>query len=146
MRIGVALSVLAAASCMGFPLSDEMACADYEARVRAVGSLPPVLKTVGLENYSSNRLTYVLMNALEMTRGGRIWLNWISGGDGAESFTAGCWSDDGGKTFTDVNFVTERTAGYGIDIDFGKRRSRLAAGAPDIGAEESAPGMLLLVW
>ena len=87
--------------------ADEMTCADYEARVRAVGSIPPVLKTAGLENYSSNRLAYVLMNALEMTRGGRIWLNWISGGDGAESFTAGCWSDDGGKTFTDVNFVID---------------------------------------
>lgn len=85
----------------------EMSCADYEAYVRAVGSIPPVLKTEGLENYSSNRLAFALMNALEMTRGGRIWLNWISGGDGAESFTAGCWSDDGGRTFTDVNFVID---------------------------------------
>ena len=85
----------------------EMTCADYEAYVRAVGSIPPVLKTEELENYSSNRLTFALMNALEMTRGGRIWLNWISGGDGAESFTAGCWSDDGGRTFTDVNFVID---------------------------------------
>ena len=51
----------------------EMSCADYEAYVRAVGSIPPVLKTEGLENYSSNRLAFALMNALEMTRGGRIW-------------------------------------------------------------------------
>ncbi len=90
-------------------------CADWEAYVRAVGSIPPVFKTVGVENYSSNRLSFVLMNALEMTRGGRIWLNWISGGDGADSFTVGAWSDDGGKTFTDVNFVIDSHDGTVTD-------------------------------
>lgn len=102
--------VLLPSLALGFALAargGEMTCADYEAYVRSVGSIPPVLKTTGLESYSSNRLAYALMNALEMTRGGRIWLNWIAGGDGAESFTAGSWSDDGGKTFTDVNFVID---------------------------------------
>ena len=77
--------VLLPSLALGFALAargGEMTCADYEAYVRSVGSIPPVLKTTGLESYSSNRLAYALMNALEMTRGGRIWLNWIAGGDG----------------------------------------------------------------
>ena len=52
----------------------------------------------------------------------------------------------GAKTFRSFEpTVTERTAGYGIGIDFGRLRSRLAAGAPDIGAEESGTGLVLMV-
>ena len=85
----------------------KMKCADYEAFVTAVESIPPVLKTTDLAAYSTNCLDFALGNAIEMTRGGRIWLNWIAGEDGAGSFTAGCWSDDGGETWTDVNFVID---------------------------------------
>ena len=103
--IGLAAGVVA----MGMLPAEagKMKCADYEAFVTAVESIPPVLKTTDLAAYSTNRLDFALGNAIEMTRGGRIWLNWIAGEDGAGSFTAGCWSDDGGETWTDVNFVID---------------------------------------
>ena len=100
-----ALAVLAA--CTHPAVSGQMDRCVYEAFVRSVGDIPPVIRTDGLEAYSSNRLDYALMNGLAMTRGGRIYLNWISGGDGAGSFTAGNWSDDGGRTWTDVNLVID---------------------------------------
>ena len=96
-------------------VAGQMQCADYEAFVTAVESIPPVLKTTNLASYSTNRLDFVLGNSIELTRGGRIWLNWISGEDGAGSFTAGCWSDDGGETWTDVNFVIDSHDGTVTD-------------------------------
>lgn len=103
-RIAGALVVV---MCAQMALSGPMDRFVYESLVRAVGDMPPVIRTTGLENYSSNRLDYVLMNGLAMTRGGRIYLNWISGEDGTGSFTAGNWSDDGGQTWTDVNLVID---------------------------------------
>lgn len=69
--------------------------------------LPPVIRTENLGEYSTNHLDTALNNGLAMTRGGRIWANWIAGGDGPRSFTVGSWSDDDGETWTDVNFVID---------------------------------------
>lgn len=69
--------------------------------------LPPEIRTADLSAYSTNRLDFALNNGLAITRGGRLWVNWISGGDGPSSFTAGNWSDDGGRTWTDVNLVID---------------------------------------
>jgi len=88
-------------------VAGEMDRVAYEHFVRSVGNIPPVVRTSGLENYSSNHLDYALMNGLAMTRGGRIYLNWISGEDGAGAFTAGNWSDDGGETWSQVNLVID---------------------------------------
>lgn len=95
------------AACGLSAAAGEIDRAAYEHFVRSVGDITPVIRTTGLENYSSNRLDFVLMNGLAMTRGGRIYLNWISGEDGAGSFTAGNWSDDGGETWCDVNLVID---------------------------------------
>ena len=69
--------------------------------------LPPVIRTENIAGYSTNKLDFALNNGLAMTRGGRIWANWIAGGDSSSSFTVGSWSDDGGETWTDVNFVID---------------------------------------
>ena len=73
----------------------------------ASDSRPPELRTADLAKYSTNRLDFALNNGLAMTRGGRIWASWISGGDGPGSFTAASWSDDGGKTWTDTRLVID---------------------------------------
>ena len=68
-------------------------------------AFPPELRRDEIGRYSTNNLDFALNNGLEMTRGGRIWASWISGGDGPMSFTAMNWSDDDGQTWTDVKFV-----------------------------------------
>lgn len=72
-----------------------------------VDNRPPEVRQANLDRYSTNRLDFVMNNGLAMTRRGRIWASWISGGDGAGSFTAMCWSDNGGDTWTDVKFVID---------------------------------------
>ena len=69
--------------------------------------LPPVIRTENLAIYSTNRLAFAMNNGLAVTRGGRIWVNWIAGGDSPDAFTAGNWSDDGGATWTDVRLVID---------------------------------------
>ena len=58
------------AACTHPAVSGQMDRCVYEAFVRYVGDIPPVIRTDGLEAYSSNRLDYALMNGLAMTRGG----------------------------------------------------------------------------
>lgn len=65
-------------------------------------TIPPKICTENIAAYSTNRLNFTLMNGLARTRGGRIYLSWISGGDGPGSFTAIAKSDDGGATWSDV--------------------------------------------
>lgn len=81
-------------------------------RAEAAVRQPPVIRTTDLAAYSTNRLTYALNNGLAKSRGGRIWASWIAGGDGAESFTVGSWSDDDGLTWSDVNLVIDGHADW----------------------------------
>lgn len=83
------------------------AVAAFERFADLATTLPPKIRTTGLAAYSTNKLDFALNNGLAITPGGRLWANWISGGDGPHSFTAGNWSDDGGRTWTDVNLVID---------------------------------------
>lgn len=79
----------------------------YEAKAETAVRLPPEIRTKGLERYSTNVLDYAMNNGLGLTKGGRLWASWISGGDGARSFTVAAWSDDGGETWTDAKLVID---------------------------------------
>ena len=82
-------------------------CEAFEKFADLAVKLPPVIRMANIADYSTNKLDFALNNGLAMTRGGRIWANWIAGGDSSSSFTAGSWSDDDGETWTDVNFVID---------------------------------------
>lgn len=106
-ELATAALVCAAVAAHAAQQARDAALRAFEAKARAADARPPELRTENLERYSTNALNFVLNNGLAMTRGGRIYASWISGGDGPGSFTAGNWSDDGGETWTDVNMVID---------------------------------------
>lgn len=69
--------------------------------------LPPEIRTTDIAPYSKANLDFALNNGLAMTANGRLWASWIAGGDGANSFTVACRSDDGGETWSDVELVID---------------------------------------
>lgn len=79
----------------------------FEKKVLGSDAFPPEMRMEGIEEYSTNKLDFALNNGLGMTKGGRIWTSWISGGDGAMSYTAANWSDDGGETWSDVKLAID---------------------------------------
>ena len=79
----------------------------YEQSAEVAVAKPPEFRTAGIEGYSTNRLAFALNNGLALTRGGRLWASWISGGDGSMSYTVASWSDDAGETWTDVKLVID---------------------------------------
>ena len=85
----------------------QAAVAAFERFADLAVQLPPRIRTADLSAYSTNKLDFALNNGLAISPGGRLWVNWISGGDGPGSFTVGNWSDDDGKTWTDVNLVID---------------------------------------
>lgn len=104
------MTILAACLAMGAcaePVVTDVERVAFEKLAEIAVALPPELRTAGIGAYSTNRLAYALNNGLAMTKGGRIWASWISGGDGPGSFTAANWSDDGGDTWSDVKLVID---------------------------------------
>ena len=62
--------------------------------------LPPTLLTVPLpEKYLPANETFAMNNGVAVTRSGRIWVNWIGGGDSPDAYSVAAYSDDGGRTF-----------------------------------------------
>ena len=103
LRRGFVLSVLAL----------PFAVAAGEAERRAferfcdLALVPPEIRTGELPAYSTNRLAFAMCNGAAMTKGGRLYANWIAGEDGPGSFTVGNHSDDGGETWSDVDFAVD---------------------------------------
>ena len=87
----------------------------FEALADVAVKLPPEIRTADLAKYSTNVLDYAMNNGLGLTKGGRLWASWISGGDGAKSFTVAAWSDDGGDTWTDAKLVIDGHQGRVTD-------------------------------
>jgi len=87
--------------------SEEVKRKAFEALAEVAVKLPPEIRTAGIGDYSTNVLSYAMNNGLGLTKGGRLWASWISGGDGPKSFTVAAWSDDGGDTWTDVKLVID---------------------------------------
>ena len=79
----------------------------YEKSAEVAVAKPPEFRMAGIEGYSTNHLAFALNNGLALTKGGRLWASWISGGDGPMSYTVASWSDDGGETWTDVKLVID---------------------------------------
>lgn len=104
--LGVAW-VACAVAALGEVDARSAAVAAFERFADLATTLPPKIRTTDLAAYSTNKLDFALNNGLAISPGGRLWVNWISGGDGPGSFTAGNWSDDGGRTWTDVNLVID---------------------------------------
>jgi len=69
---------------------------------------PPVIRTGKIsEEYRKVNLDYAMNGGCAVTPGGRVWAVWICGEDGFKSFLVGCWSDDGGRTWTDTKIVVD---------------------------------------
>lgn len=79
----------------------------FEALADVAVSLPPEIRTSDLEGYSPEVLAFAMNNGLALSPGGRLWASWISGGDGAKSFTVAAWSDDCGESWTDAKLVID---------------------------------------
>jgi len=108
---GLLLASLAFGLTAGADEADEIERKAFEALAEVAVRLPPQIRTTDLGDYSTNVLAYAMNNGLALTKGGRLWASWISGGDGASSFTAAAWSDDGGDTWTDTKLVIDGHTG-----------------------------------
>jgi len=69
---------------------------------------PPTLMTGKIpERYRKAKLNYSMNGGCAVTPGGRIWSVWMCGEDGLKAFVVGCWSDDGGRTWSDTKLVVD---------------------------------------
>ena len=59
------------------------------------------------ERYMQRNLDYGMTIGIERTRGGRIWVCWVAGGDDSDAYFLLAWSDDGGDTWTDTKAVID---------------------------------------
>ena len=57
--------------------------------------------------YNVTNLDYAMSGTVAVTRKGRVWAGWLSGGDDARGFFLAARSDDGGATWTDPVFVID---------------------------------------
>ena len=57
--------------------------------------------------YCVTNLDYCMCGTVTVTRKGRIWAGWLSGGDDPRGFFCAARSDDGGKTWTPPVFVID---------------------------------------
>ena len=69
--------------------------------------IPPRVQTKIPARYTHAKLDYAMNCGVTRTPKGRLWAVWVGGEDGAKSFVVGCWSDDGGRTWTDTKLVVD---------------------------------------
>ena len=69
--------------------------------------IPPHVQTEIPARYTHAKLDYAMNCGVARTPKGRLWAVWVGGEDGAKSFVVGCWSDDGGRTWTDTRLVVD---------------------------------------
>ena len=69
--------------------------------------IPPRVQTEIPARYTHAKLDFAMNCGVARTPKGRLWAVWVGGEDGAKSFVVGCWSDDGGRTWTDTKLVVD---------------------------------------
>lgn len=68
---------------------------------------PVKVNTRPASRYRQRNLDYGMTIGIERTRGGRIWVCWVAGGDDSDAYFLLAWSDDGGDTWTDTKAVLD---------------------------------------
>ena len=59
------------------------------------------------EDYYRNYQYFAMTMSIEVTPKGRLWSCWIGGEDGPGAYLIATYSDDGGKTWEDIQFVID---------------------------------------
>lgn len=68
----------------------------------------PVIRSEFPEKYLERNLDFAMTAGVEKTPGGRLWNCAFGGEDGEDAYLFLTWSDDNGKTWTDVKFVADQ--------------------------------------
>ena len=71
------------------------------------GMETPVIRSEFPEKYLERNLDFAMTAGVEKTPGGRLWNCAFGGEDGEKAYLFLTWSDDNGKTWTDVKFVED---------------------------------------
>ena len=67
----------------------------------------PKIDVAPAARYRIANLRYCMNSGFAMTPKGRIWTSWVGGEDGPRAFLVQHHSDDGGKTWSDTDFVVD---------------------------------------
>lgn len=82
---------------------------------------PPVIQKMNKQlkkKYGQKALNYAMTIGIEQTPKGRIWNCFVGGGDNADAYFLLNWSDNGGKTWTDIQYVIDP---HRADLPFKRR-------------------------
>lgn len=104
MRTVVAMSLLQVAA--GCRWSDAWPRDPREVAAAALVT-PTLVFDPPEERYRLENLDHAMNSGIAMTRGGRIYSSWVAGEDGPRAFLVQQHSDDGGKTWSGVDFVVD---------------------------------------
>ena len=70
--------------------------------------LPPAMYTAPVpDRYQLANERWMMNDGAAVTRGGRVWINWIGGGDSPAAYSVLAYSDDGGRTFLPPALVVD---------------------------------------
>ena len=97
-----------------------------EAKTRAMRAIadfelePPKILSKFPDRYLKRNLTFAMNGGIAVTPKNRLWESWMGGEDGPRAYTLLCWSDDGGKTWTDTKFVVDSHYAAATDLTYNR--------------------------